>query len=169
MHQFPSLFRESPSAMLKRFVQIAVISAALAASAAARADTALIAEQGRSAGVHLVILTQNPLADNYGYGATGGTLRRNLKARVHFDRDADALTMVFKGAANRIPDSALTYAGAGIPGRAIYVYLDPADGGRPTAGQMWFLQPEQALKIARLYRGPTPRTFYTPTRVTEYR
>ena len=122
------------------------------------ADTARIAKQGRSDKVHLVIVTQRPTIEGT-FATGGGAIQANLKARLHFDRDADSLKAFAKGTA-RIGPAALrdlnTATGAG---RCLYVHLNPADGGTVHAGQIWWLEDEQCRPFAERYTGPPPMTF----------
>lgn len=122
-------------------------------------NVAKIARLGRSAGVHLIIVTQRPTLDGT-FAESGGVIQANLKGRIHFDRDAISLQHAF-GNGSGITTSVLRQLEMGGPGRCIYSHLDPAQQGRPLAGQIWWLTDEQCRPFAERYDGPEPMNFDT--------
>jgi len=123
---------------------------------------AALAKRGRKTGINMVTVTQRPTIEGtFKQGKGGGAIVANFKAVLHFDRDSQSLSAAF-GGSNRIPDQVLHMATANVPGRGIYAYLDPADGGRPGACQIWWITQEQARPFAERFvaqEGPEPISF----------
>jgi hypothetical protein len=123
---------------------------------------AALAKRGRKTLMNLVTLNQRPtLEGTFKANMGGGAIVVNFKAVIHFDRDAMSLQHAYQGTA-KIPQSVLDEATANVPGRGIYAYLDPADGGRPGACQILWVTQEQARPFAERYvtlEGPEPISF----------
>lgn len=110
---------------------------------------ALLATRGRSAGVHLVGITQYPSVEAtfIGSARTGGAVNNQFGARLHLDAIDVALRMVFnKG--DGIDDRTLKLIRAGKRGRGAYLHLDPADGGQPRTVQVWEIARLQLVALA---------------------
>lgn len=88
----------------------------------------------RSAGIHLVYVTQQPSVDSYGYA--GGQLRLNIGARMIVgSSDSIWLRELFLG--DLSPDIATALA-AGIKGRAVFQGLDPEHGPGVQKAQIYY-------------------------------
>jgi hypothetical protein len=108
-----------------------------------------MAQMARSAGVHLVILTQHPGVDSYGYA--GGQTRLNIGARMIVGRtEAIWIRELFVGDL----DPTVAYAlAADVKGRCVYQGLAASDGGRASKGQVYYLT-QQAAAMALDGRPP---------------
>jgi len=105
---------------------------------------ASIVKRGRKVRVSLVLATQYPtLEGTFGRNPLGGSIRANLPARIHCDRDPESLHAAFR-AGQRIPGDVLAHLDAGIPGRVAYSFLNPDDRGRVIAGQIMWVTPTDA-------------------------
>jgi hypothetical protein len=122
-------------------------------------DVVVVARRGRKYGIHQVIVTQRPTIEDT-FLRAGGVIQTNTPARIHLgDRDAVALAAAFRGSSGVKRSTLRALEAAELPGRALYTRLDPRDGKAVMAGQLWWIQPEQAALFARRYEGPEPIDF----------
>jgi hypothetical protein len=97
----------------------------------------------RSAGIHLVYVTQQPAVDSYGYA--GGQLRLNIGARMIVgSSDAIWLRELFLG--DLSPDI-VTALASGIKGRAVFQGLDPDHGPRVHKAQIYYATQDQVRAL----------------------
>ncbi len=95
---------------------------------------AAIVAMGRSAGIHVVLLTQHPVAESF--GPSGSTMKTNTGARIVVGSSPpEGLRMMFGPDLGPSVSKALS---AGRPGRCLYQGLDPSKGARITAGQIYY-------------------------------
>ncbi|MEM7341853.1 MAG: hypothetical protein AAF467_24630 [Actinomycetota bacterium] len=108
-----------------------------------------LAAMARSAGIHLVYITQQPSVDSYGYA--GGQVRLNIGARMIVgSSDAIWLRELFLGDIDPTVEYALA---AGHKGRAVFQGLDPAHRGEVRKAQIYYAT--QAQAAAHLPAEPT--------------
>lgn len=127
-----------------------------------QARVAAIATRGRSAGVHLVGVTQYPTVEaTFGAGRMGGAISGQFGARLHLDAIDISLRATFnKG--DGVPSDVLRTIRAGRRGRGAYVHLDPADGGRVRAVQVWDIDRAALAELAATATPPDPSGYITP-------
>lgn len=120
-----------------------------------------LAKRGRSAGVHLIGITQYPTVEGtFGANRMGGSIHANFGSRLHLDRIAISLRATFdKG--DGIPDTVLRTVAAGRKGRGAYTHLDPADDGRVRACQIWWIDPADLADLARTTPPPADNAYAT--------
>jgi hypothetical protein len=126
-------------------------------------DMVEVGRKGRKAGIHQAFITQRPTIEAT-FVRAGGVIQGTTQARIHMgDRDTVSLQAVFRnssGLTRRSPVVRLLEASPG-PGRALYTRLNPKDRMDVMAGQMWWIDPEQAAIFADRYDGPAPLDYDT--------
>jgi hypothetical protein len=101
-----------------------------------------MAQMARSAGVHLVIIAQQPGVDSYGWA--GGQTRLNIGARMIIGRTESIwVRELFVG---DIEPSVVYALAADVRGRAVYQGLAVSDGGRACKGQVFYLSQDDAAR-----------------------
>jgi hypothetical protein len=128
--------------------------------------TAKLAKRGRSARVTMIATTQDPtLYGTFGKHKAGGSIRRNFNARMHFDADTDSIRAAFDGLITR---ATLTHLEHPAKGRCGALGLNPADGTKAVAAQIWHITPDLARPFAAAYQGPPPIDFDRVSTTREY-
>jgi hypothetical protein len=134
---------------------------------AAAYDLALILTQGRSTGIHVVGINQYPTVEGtFGRQALGGAMAGQFGARLHLDAIDISLRSIFnKG--DGLDPATLRVIRAGRRGRGAYLHLDPADGGRGRAVQVWQIDRTDLVNLART-TPPPDDTAYTTGRPPDF-
>ncbi len=113
---------------------------------------AAIVAMGRSAGVHVVIVTQHGIADSF--GPSGSTMKANTSARIVVGSSPpEGLRMMFGPDLGPAATKALS---AEIPGRCLYQGLDPTKGARVTLGQIFYAQQHDLAGLTTTTPTPWP-------------
>jgi hypothetical protein len=123
----------------------------------------LLITQGRSAGMHVIGVTQYPTVEATFTGLTkmGGAITGQFNARIHLDANDISLRAVFNKGGG-ISDSALRYLRAGRRGRGGYLHLDPGDGERVRILQVWDIDRAALAELATTAARPDPSGYITP-------